>query len=171
MQDGLKSEIIELNPPLEFGCLVRGHELTAKITHIEDGFQTSFHITFSDGYKGNYAPIEDEVAEHFGNGFQQDDYAAAIRQDLDVISGLQYDTLLTNIRFRRANADVVYNVWARLNSHTKNYDVYYKGQYQFSLRKTTRWEVCSQREKGYRIDDEITVAVCKHLDSLQLKSN
>lgn len=158
----LFSKITEVIPRIEFDCTVDGRELTATITHAENnGVQLLYHVTFNDGHKDVYAPGDAEVHEGIGRTRTLDAYEEAVFEDLCVIPGLEKGDGYTYIRVHEKGGES-FNVWVReRNGH---YSAYYKGQYQFTLRKRDTWEVSTVRKKGYAINQQLARLISKHLD-------
>lgn len=59
------------------------------------------------------------------------------------------------------------NVWIREKSGY--YSVYYKGQYQFTLRKKDHWESGTMREKGYVVNGRLAKLLADYLDEHAVK--
>jgi len=162
MQMTLFRKITEVIPRIEFECTVEGRELTAAITHKEDtGVQLLYHVTFSDGHQDIYAPGDEEVHEGIGRTRTLDAYEEAVFEDLCVIPVLAKGKSYTCIRVHEEGGDS-FNVWVR--ERNGFYSAYYKGQYQFTLRKPDQWLVSTMRGKGYAINYGLARLVAKHLD-------
>jgi hypothetical protein len=153
--------VTQLLPPIEFDCMVEGKKLKARITHQEDnGLQFIYHIAFSDGHSAAFvAPLEG------GNWHSRDfasPYARAIQEDLHAFCGFVPTRPPFAIRLK-SNKEA-FNVWVvphvAMSSH---YAVFYKGDYQFDLRKTKQWEAKSVREIS-DINQEIALLVCKNIE-------
>lgn len=164
MQTELSNTIVPVTPNIEFECTVNGKELTATITHVEDNHvQRLLHVSFSDGHKDAYAAGDDGVDEQFGRTRELDIYEEAVWDDLAVIPGLEDGGGYTYVKVTVKKDGSAFNVWVRPKEEG-DYDVYYKGEYQFTLRKATGWQVSTKHEKGYVIDQELASLVSRHLD-------
>ena len=142
---------------ISFGCVVEGRELTAALIHVEEeGAQTFYHLFFSDGQTGAYAPGEKRL---------QDVYQRAVADDLAVFPALLDSTGSYHIRVKDEGAGTLFNVWVKPGDKPRKYHVFYRGCYQFSLRKRERWEVSTMREEGYAIDQALARLLCRDLDT------
>ena len=153
--------ITELSPAIEFETLVEGKRVKARITHQEDnGIQFIYHISFSDGYAASFvAPMQGDRwhSEEFSSP-----YAKAIRDDLNAVCGFLPARPPFCIRLK-GNIEV-FNVW--IVPHVfklHHYTVFYKGDYQFDLRKSKGWQAKSVRE-NHQINQEIAALVCRNID-------
>lgn len=161
----LTNKITPVLPVIEFDCIVGGRELTATITHTEESVvEMLYHITFSDGHQDKYASGDDGHDEEFGRTRELDAYEQAIYEDLCVVPGLEEGGGYSYIRVKATKNGSSFNVWIRPREEKNTYNVYYKGEYQFSLRKTDKWEMTSQRGKGYIIDKELAKLITESLD-------
>ncbi|MBB1284304.1 hypothetical protein HRH25_07970 [Flavisolibacter sp. BT320] len=154
--------ITPINPVIAFECQVDGKRLQAKITHQEDnGIQFIYHISFSDGHAATFvAPMEG------GKWYDEklaSPHAKAIKDDLNAFFGFLPSKPPVCIRLK-SNREA-FNVWIvpqiRKSLH---YNVFYKGDYRFDVRKGNNgWEANSVREGSF-IDSEIAAIVCQNID-------
>lgn len=167
MQTLLFSRTVELQPHISFRCLVNGKELTATVTHSENtGLQLLYHVFFSDGHRDTYVPGEEEVREGFGRTRTMDAYEAAVFDDLIIIHQREKENPFITVRVGEEGAES-YNVWIR--EKRGYYSVYYKGGYQFTLRKKEGWESGTMREIGYVINQPLARLLTHYIDEYILK--
>lgn len=167
MQTLLFSRIVELTPHISFPCLVNGDQLTAKVTHLENtGIQTLYHVQFSDGYQDAYVPGDKQVREDFGRTRTLDKYEEAVFEDICVIHLAEKGYPFICVRVGEEGGES-FNVWIR--EKKGYYSIYYKGQYQFTLRKRERWESGTMRERGYVINSRLAKLLANYLDRYVLK--
>jgi hypothetical protein len=167
MQTLLFSRVVELRPQISFPCTVNGKDLTATLTHTEyTGLQMLYRVQFSDGHSHAYSPGDEEVREGFGRTRTLDSYEEAVFEDLRVVHHLENGNWYINVRVCEEGGEG-FNVWIKeKNGH---YSVYYKGQYQFTLRKRVGWEWGTMREKGYVVNGRLAKLLADYLDEQHLK--
>jgi|GEM_PF-5607154 len=169
MQTLLFSRIVELTPHISFPCLVNGEELTATVTHLENtGVQTLYHVRFSDGHQDAYVPGDEQVREGFGRTRTLDKYEEAVYEDLCVIQQVEKGYPFISVRVGEEGGES-FNVWIR--EKKGYYSVYYKGQYQFTLRKRERWESGTMRERGYVINGRLAKLLVNYLEQYVIKTS
>lgn len=158
--------VTKIFPAIEFECVMEGKSLVAKLTHQEDnGFQFIYHISFSDGHSASFvAPMQ------AGNWHQEDfasPYAKAIRDDLDAICG--FLPARPPICIRLKGEKEPFNVWVVPHVYKAfHYSVFYKGDYQFDVRRAKVWEAKSVRDNSY-INGEIASLVCRNIEKRLLQ--
>lgn len=158
----LFTRLTEILPHIEFDCTVNGKELTAAVTHVDySGRLPFYHVFFSDGHRDAYVPGDEEVHEGFGRTRHMDAYEAAVYDDLCVVPLLKKGTGRFCIRVHQPGEES-FTIWVR--ERKGFYSVYYKGQYQFTLKKWEQWAVSTMRGKGYVINQQLARLVTKHLD-------
>ena len=163
MQTLLFSRVVELSPKISFPCVVSGQELTATITHKETtGLQVLYHVQFSDGHKDCYTPGDVEVREGFGRTRTPDAYEDAVFDDLCIVRLFEKGATYIHVRVGEEGGES-FNVWIR--EKRGYYSVYYKGGYQFTLRKKERWESGTMREKGYVINGRLAKLLADYLEN------
>lgn len=163
------SKMTEVTPHITFACIVNGTKLTASLTHLEDtGVLTLYHVSFSDGHRGAYAPGDASMQGGTAQSRTRDKYHAAIASDLCIIHTFlkMRERSLTNFRVYEKGGES-FNIWIyELRGY---YSVYYKSGYQFTLRKRDRWEVSTKKEKGIVINQQLASLISQHLDRHWLK--
>jgi hypothetical protein len=169
MQTLLFTKVIEITPHISFECEVDGQTLTAVVTHRENtGVQVLYHVHFSDGHFDAYAPADYEVQEGFGRTRKLDVYEEAVFEDLCVIPGLEKGNGYCYIRVKEEGGES-FNVW--IKKRKGYYNVYYKGQYQFTLRKGTIWEINSLNRNGYVVNGQLARLVSRYLDQYKSRQS
>lgn len=146
---------------IEFTCVVEGKKLLASITHQEDnGVQFIYRIRFSDGHTASFvAPMQGGKWHH--ENFASP-YAKAIQDDLNAVCGFLPGKPPFCIRLKGEKD--AFNVWVVPHVYKPfHYAVFYKGDYQFDVRKTKVWEANSVRENSY-INQEIAAIVCRNVE-------
>lgn len=167
MQTLLFSHLLELRPQISFTCIVGGKELRATLTHKEaTGVQTLYHVRFSDGHVDSYVAGDVEAKKGFVRTRIADAYEEAIFDDLCVVHHMEKGSWFISIRVCEEGAESL-NVWIREKSGY--YSVYYKGQYQFTLRKKDHWESGTMREKGYVVNGRLAKLLADYLDEHAMK--
>ena len=167
MQTLLFSSLVALRPQISFSSTINGKELLATLTHKEAiGAQILYHVLFSDGHADAYAVGDLEVQEGFGRTRTMDAYEEAIFGDLCVLKHLEKGGPFVNLRVCEKGGES-FNVWIREKSGY--YSVYYKGQYQFTLRKKDGWQSGTVREKGYAVNERLAKLLADYLEEHLLK--
>lgn len=167
MQTLLFSRTVELQPHIIFSCTVNGKELTARVTHVEHtGVQILHHVSFSDGHQDAYVAGEPEVREGFGRTRTMDRYEEAIFEDLSILKHMEKGSLFFHVRVCEKGGES-FNVWVK--EKRGYYSVYYKGEYQFTLRNKERWETGTMRERGYVVNQELARLLSRYIDQHYLK--
>lgn len=167
MQTVLFNRLVELSPTISFPCMVNGIALTATITHKEImNLQTLYHIQFSDGHKNNYVAGDAEMKDGFGRTRTPDTYEEAVFEDLCVVKYMEKGSWYINVRVAEVEG-ASYNVWIREKGGY--YSVYYKGQYQFTLRKKEVWESGTMRERGYVVNGRLAKLLVDYLEKHYLQ--
>ena len=141
--------------------------LTATITHKEmTDLQMLYHIQFSDGHKDAYLAGNTEVKDGFGRTRTLDPYEEAVFDDLCVVKYTEKGSWYINVRGAEEEGES-YNVWIREKGGY--YSVYYKGQYQFTLRKKEVWESGTMRERGYVVNGRLAKLLADYLEKHYLQ--
>lgn len=159
-------QAIELYPPVSVPIGVDGMEITATIFAIIDHpINHQFMIRFPDGFEDIFTLAEDGTVESAKSTGQK--YAQAIREDLQMIYFLTPDTALWHIRYPIDGALV--NVWVRetMRDDQLSYDVFYKGDYRFSISiENFSWVSRTHRKIDPQpVNEDLAKEVIKLLDN------
>ena len=153
--------ICELPQAIEFGCVVEGQALTARLTHAEDDFtQYLYHVQFSDGYKAVFMANWD-LQKWVERGQRlPSSYALAISEDLFVIN--EFNPLYPPFCLSVQVQEEPVKVWA--NYKNESYHVFFKGAYRFFVHPFTGpWKAEAVNHPQSYIVDEIAAAVIQRL--------
>jgi hypothetical protein len=141
----------EILPDISFPCYVRGKQLTATLTHIEDQYiRNIYSVSFSDGYKTRILGANDATDKIWIDLNNEEDnlhtpelgYVEAVKEDLVLFSLYQPlgDVCLIVMDLPNEN-DV--KVWALKPEESNDYYIHYQGQCRFTMERT---------EEGWQTD-------------------
>ncbi|HMG67539.1 MAG TPA: hypothetical protein VK588_07630 [Chitinophagaceae bacterium] len=149
--------------PISFIINMNGKELSANIIEIVDNpMLNEFVIKFSDGYQDSFVMTEDGYVAA-GNKESGKRYAAAVKEDMDLLGLLTNKELVWNIRY--PIDDKLTNVWIRRQKRDEGtkYAVYYQGDYHFHVKQEEdKWiSETSRKIDPQPIDDDLAKEVIK----------
>lgn len=153
--------VTRILPAVEFIATVEGKKLIANITHQEDnGVQFIYRISFSDGYAASF--VANIQGGRWHNETLPSPYQKAIHDDLHAICGFSPKKPPFCIRLK--SQEKVFNVWVVPHvCKPLHYSIFYKGDYQFDVRRAKEWEAKSVRENNV-VNQEIASLVCRNIE-------
>lgn len=155
-------------PRIKFECEVDGKELIAEVVAQETNpGHYNFNTRFSDGFEDVFTH-EERSGVWKANRDKEQAYLEQVRDDLSALVCYQIDRHYLSFRHELGNEIV--NVWifeTEWEDGSMIYTVYYKGDYQFEMKKVFGgWYARSVRQhKRKVINDELVGKVGSMIDS------
>lgn len=149
-------------PRIKFECEVNGRELTAEVvTRETNPGQFNFDAKFSDGFEDTFIH-EERSGLWKAISDKKSAYLEKIKDDLSALVAYQIDRHY--LSFRHYIGKEIVNIWVfetEWENRSAIYTVYYKGEYQFEMKKIYgAWYGWSVRpEKNKKIEDALVAKI------------
>lgn len=164
----VKRTVMVIYPKIRFECEVAGQDLIAEVVARETNpGHFNFNTKFSDGFEDIFIH-EEQSGLWKATKDKKADYLEKIKDDLSALVAYQIDRHY--LTFRQLIGTEITNVWVfetEWEDGSVIYTVYYKGDYQFELKKIYGgWYPRSVRAgKNEMIDKALVEKIGKMIDA------